>query len=61
MTLEKAIEINNLSEKGAYVGSYGDLHGAMKLGIEALKRIRESRQHTDVGFHYLLPGETEEG
>lgn len=51
MKRDKAIEILTLSDKGAYVGSYGDLHDAIKAGIEALKR-----QPVD----FYLPGETRE-
>ena len=58
MTLDKAIEILTLSAKGVNLVSHKDLMESVKLGIEALKRIKSHRHHTiQVDFRPLL-GET---
>lgn len=60
MTLEKAIE---LLEGIAFVGNIRielDDVDALKLGIEALKRIKKGRCPERTYVCYLLPGETKD-
>ena len=60
MTLDKAMEI--LAES-AYHGSTTfneDYKDAQKLGIEALKRLKEHREDQIDITYRALPGETEE-
>ena len=55
MKIDKAIErLETFVERHTSAG-YSDLIPALKLGIEALKRERKSRQGT---FSIPLPGET---
>ncbi|GAH34507.1 unnamed protein product [marine sediment metagenome] len=57
MTLEKAIEI--LTDILQYVkpGDPPDEHDAIKLGIEALKRVKKYRPLYARKYPHLLPGE----
>ena len=58
MTLEKAIEILTDILRCVKPGDPPDEHDAIKLGIEALKRLQEHRtSHIDIGLR-ALPGET---
>ncbi|MBA7700056.1 hypothetical protein ES703_108762 [subsurface metagenome] len=60
MTLEKATEI--LADS-AYNGSTtfnSNFRDALKLGIEALKRLQENRHYAPPQIPRPLPGETEE-
>ena len=60
MTLEEAIKILNDMLQACTNLQYTDHPKALKLGIEALKRIKEQRGYAQ-NFNYLpLPGETEE-
>lgn len=60
MTLEKAIEILEDCSHGALLGISKETKDALKLGIEALERLREHRLGcVDFTFR-ALPGETEE-
>lgn len=60
MTLDKAIETMQLDmDQNVYLDT-SDLNVAMKLGIEALKRLKNQRNvPTDISF-VSLPGETKE-
>ncbi len=60
MIIQKAIEI--LQNILTYVkpGDPPEEHDAIKLGIEALKRVRDYKK-AHIGLHYTpMPGETEE-
>ena len=60
MKLEKAIELLEEMPKVIDHQKLIDLPLAVKLGIEALKRLQELRiDNPGTGWH-LLPGETEE-
>ena len=61
MTLEKAIEIQDLCVRGHELDGSPDLCEAMKLGIEALRYIRYNDNCPGVSIRLLLQGETEEG
>lgn len=60
MKIAKAIEhLNAIKDSGEYLGDPDDSR-ALKLGIEALKRLQIHRtEHIDIGFN-PLPGETED-
>ncbi|MBA7592283.1 hypothetical protein ES708_34462 [subsurface metagenome] len=60
MTLDKAIEILELSISDPDLVNAGDLFEAQKLGIEANKRFRALREVIRVPFTDLLPGEEPE-
>ena len=60
MNIDKAIEILTFFSTDPDAFYFPNLTEAIKLGIEALKRIQSARlQWTDSPLH-LLPGETEE-
>lgn len=60
MKVSKAIEILVDFERGLRASVEPDVHNALKLGIEALKR-HQGRDYTNYnGMHELLPGETPE-
>jgi hypothetical protein len=59
MTLSKAIEILTEATNRQLPPTLQDLDDAMKLGIEALRRIKRSRKATNSEDWQLLPGETE--
>jgi len=60
MTLEKGVEV--LEEKALIYCRQGDseFRIALKLGIEALKRIEDLRTYPDFDYIGALPSETEE-
>ena len=58
MTIDKAIEILKDIVNTAHYSDYPDDHGAIKLGIEALKRVRNDRGTSYQPVWYPLPGET---
>lgn len=60
MKLEKAIEINESLLDGTYDHRDEDMEDALKLGIEALKRVREDEYRGTEVPRPLLPGETDE-
>jgi len=60
MKLEKAIEILNLILGDQPSNFQEDDEDALKLGIEALKRVQLQRTHGGVITETMLPGETEE-
>jgi hypothetical protein len=60
MTLDKAIKIGTIFEKGEYPGSAIEFREMVKLGVEALKRCKEARKKAYFTTRSLLPGETEE-
>jgi len=60
MTIDEAIKRLELLKKGSFNDPFGYLHDSIKLGIEALKRIKESRFLKCQVASDKLPGETEE-
>jgi len=61
MRLKDAIEILTRWQAGGDITSFDDVNIAVKLCIEALKRIEQSRKLYGVNREELLPGETLEG
>jgi len=59
MTLDKAIEILNRVEPDSRPFDYEEEKEAIRLGIEALKRIQECRLADYMIKEDLLPGETD--
>lgn len=60
MTIDEAIE--NLENPPAQIHTtyYPDFPAAIKLGIEALKRVKAYKDAHKAGLHYNpMPGETE--
>ncbi|MBA7563516.1 hypothetical protein ES708_05175 [subsurface metagenome] len=60
MTIEKAIEILKLHQEPTEWDLYDDDVDAIKLGIEALKRVYLQREHPKKHYNLLLSGETKE-
>jgi hypothetical protein len=60
MTLEEAIEILEVRIQSKPLLGKHEVYGAIKLGIEALKREKERRRSIYWSGAALLPGETEE-
>jgi len=60
MNLEKAIEILDLELTCDFDGNERDRKNAVKLGIEALKRVIVNRQPIRAHWREPLPGETKE-
>ncbi len=60
MTLEKAIEILNLAHAGVISIQSKDYQDAVKLGIEAMKRVEDMRISPCTTADEILPGETPE-
>lgn len=60
MKLAKAIEILTIATKLPKGESYSNYQTAIKLGIEALKRIKSFRTNMGSQKFWQLPGETEE-
>lgn len=58
MTLDKAIKELSEHSKFVLVAYNPDLKAAVKLGIEALKRLTETRATGWTNCRQLLPGET---
>ncbi len=60
MTIDKAVEILDNYQADMCLTPATDLRDAVKLGIEALKRINEIRE-SPLGYtEFRLPGETKE-
>ena len=60
MKLEKAIEILQHYHVEPALPRRGFVEDALKLGIEAMKRIKDYRERSSTFATPLLPGETEE-
>jgi len=60
MTIDKAIEILTLLSKGRYEGWIFNARSAEKLGVEALRQVKESRFDPSTWEPKLLLGETKE-
>lgn len=60
MKIEKAIEILTDSLKGTWPTPNSDFNDAIKLGIEALKRVQYLRTPGGVITDVRLPGEVSE-
>jgi len=59
MTLEEAIKVSGEILDGVQPTSITDRRDAIKLGIEALKRVEANRERRIVVVYKKLPGETE--
>ena len=60
MNIPKAIEILNSYQAGYLMDKTPDLRDALKLGIEALKRLEHFREVAGGLYSSLLPRETED-
>ena len=60
MTIDEAIKILRDPEPANHIYTVQELSDAMKLGIEALKRIKNERDIQGGLYNYELPGETKE-
>jgi len=60
MTLEKAIELLKGADRKDITPASQEFRDAIRLGIEALKRIHQNRYQPPIPDAALLPGETEE-
>jgi len=60
MTLDEAIEILNRVEPDSRPFNYEEEKEAIRLGMEALKRVRDCRHDWNLVMTTRLPGETEE-
>ena len=60
MTIEKAIEILTYSSEHNTMLITGDEKDALRLGIEAMKRLNECRLADYMIREDLLPGETKD-
>ena len=60
MTLQEAIEISTHISQIKALSSRPDEEKAVKLGIEALKRIQAIRPYSNKDHSYYLQGETKE-
>jgi hypothetical protein len=60
MTLLAAIEMLQFLLLSKDINLDPDFHPAVKLGIEALKRVRSLRQYEETIIFYPLKGETRE-
>ena len=60
MTLDKAIEILNRVEPDSRPFDYEEEKEAIRLGIEAIRRIKDARTDEVEVEKGLLPGETKE-
>ena len=60
MTADEAIKILTDTPIATASDDTEKYHRAARLGIEALKRIKELRRYSNHNPKWLLPGETEE-
>lgn len=60
MKVDKAIEILSLAASGRAFTTGPDFYNSIKLGIEALKRVRERRGFAIPADLKLLPGEDQD-
>ena len=60
MTIDKAIEELTKQLGPKYSTPHTDFHNAIKLGIEALKRIKSLRTNMGSQKFWQLPGETKD-
>ena len=59
MTIDEAIKCLNLSDNWPQRVGNNDLREALKLGIEALKRVKDDRQNYRIPYSpEMLPGES---
>ncbi|MHB8084369.1 MAG: hypothetical protein ACYDHZ_00890 [Dehalococcoidia bacterium] len=58
MDITKAIEVLQKRVESPFVRSNQDTQDAIKIGIEALKRIQDCRRSIFTNVTSLLPGET---
>ena len=57
MTLDKAIEMLDTLRHRTNINLYRDEHDSLELGIQALKRVKDSRRPDPLYPDTLLPGE----
>jgi len=60
MTIDQAVKVLSAAQKGTWAIPHADRYDALKLGIEALKRVNASRPLPIPRTWELLPGETQE-
>lgn len=60
MKIEKAIELLTHWQHGGEITSFDDVNTAVKLGLEALKRLQIIKGFPYFQLQAKLPGETEE-
>lgn len=60
MTIDEASKILHRYLSEGFIMSTQDLHDAMALGIEALRRLKEARFDQRTPYTRQLPGETKE-
>ena len=60
MTIDEAIEVLRGEPGPQFILEGVRAYVACQLGIEALKRLKETRDCDIFGSHNLLPGETKE-
>ena len=58
MTIDEAIEVLSCELVQEDIRSFYDFQKALKLGIEALRRLQQRRIIHSMGNKELLPGET---
>lgn len=58
MNIDKAIKILTLFDRGQYPGSAENFRASVKLGNEALQRVKSTRKLTAFVRPGLLPSET---
>lgn len=61
MTIDDAIEYFSLILEAVHIGTNPFYIESVKLGIEAMKRLKENRHSYPHSIIDLLPGETEKG
>ena len=61
ITIDEAIEVLRLTCQGEPYPGKHKIEDALRLGIEALKRVRDYKEAHILGLHYTpMPGETED-
>lgn len=60
MKIDKAIELLTHWQNGGDITSFDDVNTAVRLGIEAMKHLKECWEARECERIWLLPGETEE-
>lgn len=60
ITIDKEISTLEALKKGQFTGTREEAREAEELGMEALKRLKDTRGAIDIWFVSLLPGETTE-
>lgn len=58
ITIDEAIKVFKSEQKHGIIDNMDDWNNAIKLGIEAFKRIKAKRLHFEVDIDRLLTGES---